>query len=106
MAPSPERQRRQAWLDQIADQAQKLLREEPNPKQQMQWAEQRLSEANLFGWGRPPSDPRGWTQMVIAQNWDLLDEAMPWWEERDIYAEQAETFESLILQLIPSEGGL
>jgi hypothetical protein len=37
---------------------------------------------------------------------DLMDEAMPWWEERDIHAEQAETFESLILQLIPSEGGL
>ena len=106
MAPSPERQRRQAWLDQIADQAQKLLREEPNPKQQMQWAEQRLSEANLFGWGRPPSDPRGWTQMVIAQNSDLMDEAMPWWKERGIHPEQAETFESLILQLIPSEGGL
>jgi hypothetical protein len=44
--------------------------------------------------------------MVIAQNWELLDEAMPWREERDIYAEQAKTFESLILQLIPSECGL
>jgi hypothetical protein len=87
MAPSPKRQRRQAWLDQIADQAQKLLREEPNPKQQMQWAEQRLSEANLFGWCRPPSDRKGWIQMLIAQNWDLMEEAMPSWEDQDIHPE-------------------
>jgi hypothetical protein len=106
MAPSPERQRKQGWLDQIADQAQKLLKEEPNPKQQMQWAEQRLSEANLFGWNPPSSGPRGWADQVIAQNRDLMDEAIPWWRERGIHPENAETFESLILQLIPSEGGL
>jgi hypothetical protein len=35
----------------------------------------------------------------------LMDEAMPWWEELDILPEEAETFENLILQLIPSEGG-
>ena len=49
----------------------------------MQWAEQRLSE-------------------VIAQNLDLMDDSIPWMKERDSHPEKAETFEELILQLIPS----
>ena len=43
---------------------------------------------------------------MIAQNWDLKEETLPWLEERDSHPENAETFDSLILQLIPSEGGL
>jgi hypothetical protein len=43
MVPTPESERKQAWLDRIADQARKLLKEEANPLQQMEWAERRLS---------------------------------------------------------------
>src|ERR1700759_75984 len=106
MALTKRQQVREARLSEIAERAAELLKEEPNPKQQMQWAEQQLSEANLLGWGTPPSDPRGWTQMVIARNSDLMDETMPHLEERGVQPEKAESFEGLILQLIPSEGGL
>jgi hypothetical protein len=52
----------------------------------------RLSEDNLYSSNLPQSNPRGWADQVIAQNWGLMDEAMPWWEERDILPEEAETF--------------
>ena len=60
MAASPESQRKQSWLDQIADQAQKLLKEEPSPRQQMDWAQQHLEEANLYRGNPPPLNPREW----------------------------------------------
>ena len=59
------------------------MNEESSAPAQMQWAEQRLSE-------------------VIAQNLDLMDDSIPWMKERDSHPEKAETFEELILQLIPS----
>jgi hypothetical protein len=84
MASADERiARKRDWLRKIADHAAKLLNEESSAPAQMQWAEQRLSE-------------------VIAQNLDLMDDSIPWMKERDSHPEKAETFEELILQLIPS----
>ena len=42
----------------------------------------------------------------LAQNPDVMSECISWLLERDSHPEKAETFESLILSLIPSEGGL
>ena len=107
MVQSQERQRRQAWLDQIARRAEELLKDSPNPQREMLWAESRLSEANLFpgnlGTRTPPAT---WTEQAIAQNRDLMDESLPYLQEKGSHPEEAETFEGLILALIPSEGGL
>jgi hypothetical protein len=105
MALSEESQRRQALLDKISSRAEALLKESPDPRQEMEWAENRLFEANLFS-GNPPKSPAPWVQQVIAENWDLQDESIPWVLEKDSRPEKAETFENLILSLIPSEGGL
>ena len=93
-------------MNQIANQAAYLLKLEPNQREQMDWAVRRLEEADLYEGNPPPSSPRDWADQVIAQNWDLTDVTLPWLLERDIHPERAETFESLILQLIPKEGGL
>jgi hypothetical protein len=95
------------WMDKIADQAAKLLKEEGGALQQMRWANKRLSEANLLAESPPPSSsPELWAERAIAENLDLRDEAIPHLKERGVAPENAETFESLIFQLIPSEGGL
>ena len=95
------------WMDKIADQAAKLLKEEGGALQQMRWANKRLSEANLLVEPPPPSSsPELWAERAIAENLDLRDEAIPHLKERGVAPENAETFESLIFQLIPSEGGL
>jgi hypothetical protein len=99
-------QQSKEWLIQIADRAVKLLKEEPGQPEQMRWANRRLSEANLLAETPPPSSPRNWADQAIAQNLDLIDDSMEWWQERGIFPEKAETFEGLIVQLIPSEGGL
>jgi hypothetical protein len=108
MALTKEGQQKRDWLNGIAEQAQKLLSQEPNKSQQMEWAVRRLEEADLYEDNSPPSNasPRAWAEQVIAQNPDLVDQTLPWLQERDIHPEKAQTFESLILQLIPSEGGL
>ena len=106
MALTKESQQKQDWLKQIADQAAKLLKDDPSPRQQMDWAVHRLEEASLYSGNPPPLSPRAWADQVIAQNLDLKDEAMPHLEERDLHPEKADSFESLILQLIPSESGL
>lgn len=100
-------QRDQEWMNKIADQAAKLLREEGEAPQQMRWANKRLREANLLAESPPPSSsPELWAERAIAQNLDLRDELIPHLKERGVQPENAETFESLIAQLISSEGGL
>jgi len=105
--PSPEFQQKQDWLDQISRHALVLLRQESQPQAQrsMRWAERRLSEANLWS-GNPPNDLPSWTAQVIARNPDLMGDSLPHLQERDLHPEKAESFESLVLQLIPSESGL
>jgi hypothetical protein len=84
----------QQWLDRIASRAMALLKESPNPQQEIAWAEERLSEESLLGWGTPDrKNLFAWTQEVIAQNWDLMDDSVPWLKERDSHPEEAETFE-------------
>jgi hypothetical protein len=46
-----------------------------------------------------------WTQAVIATNPDLVD-SLFYLQERAREPERAQTFENIILSLIPSEGGL
>lgn len=113
MASKPQNQQRpdphlrdREFLFKIAARAQKLLKSSPNPRQEMQWAERRLRENNLLGSDPPFHDPGAWTEQAIARNPDLMDQGMPYLRERGHHPENAETFESLILQLIPSEGGL
>ena len=72
----------------------------------MLWAERRLFQENLLGSDPPSRDPVAWTEHVIARNLDLMDQSIPWLAERDSHPEKAETFEELILRLIPSEGVL
>ena len=95
------------WQERIALQAAKLLKDSPSPQREMAWAENRLSEANLFSGNQPDRrNPSRWAEQVIALNPDLTDQSLPWLQEKDSHPEQAETFESLILSLIPSESGL
>ena len=99
--------RREALLDRIASRAAKLLKESPNPQQEMEWAEHRLWQESLFSPHRVDrSSPSKWVQEVLAQNLDVREDSIPWVLERDSHPERAETFESLILSLIPSESGL
>jgi len=92
-------------LDKIANRAVELLKEEENPKRAMKWAENRLLEENLFNGNPNRKNPREWAEQVIAQNPDLTD-SLPYLKGKGLYPEKAETFEELILSLIPSEGGL
>ncbi len=96
----------QTLLDKIARRAVLLLKESEDPRAEMRWAESRLLEANLLNWSQQGESPQVWAERVIAQNLDLEDQSGPWLKERDSHPEEAETFESLILSLIPSEGGL
>jgi hypothetical protein len=93
-------------LDKVASRAAKLLAKSPDPQAEMRWAEGRLFEANLFGANPDRSSPRAWAERAIAQNLDLMDQSLPWLKERGSHPERADTFENLILCLIPSEGGL
>jgi hypothetical protein len=99
--------RQEVFLDRISKQALSLLQEEEDPKQAMAWAENRLREGNLFPLFLNPSDnPSAWVQQVISDNPDILGESVPWMMERYRQPDGAETFEELILNLIPTEGGL
>ncbi len=89
----------------IARRALELLTESDDPQQEMRWAERRLWEAGLLNFD-PPSLPARWTEQVIAENLDVLDQSVPWLRERGSEPQNAETFEQLILTLIPSDGGL
>jgi hypothetical protein len=94
-------------LDKIADRAAHLLmKESDDPQAEMRWAEDKLMEANLFNGNPDRKNPQQWAEEVIAQNDNLADESLPWIKERDLHPEKAETFENLILSLIPTEGGL
>ena len=108
MALSNESRRNQDWLDKIARRALLLLKESDHPQREMQWAENRLWQEGL--WQGNPPDPKNlfqWTEHVIAQNPEMTDQDVPFWlQQRALHPERAETFESLILQLIPKEGGL
>jgi len=63
-------------------------------------------EANLYNFPPHQNDPREWADRVIAQNPDMEDQSIPWIREHGEHPERAETFENLILTLIPMEGGL
>lgn len=94
-------------LEVIARRAIFLLSRSPDPETEMVWAERRLREADLLGFVDPdPKDPVGWAEIAIGLNPDLMDQSLPWLEERDSHPEKAPTFENLVLSLIPSEGGL
>jgi hypothetical protein len=73
----------------------------------MEWAERRLTEAGLLNyWGElDRANPVRWVQQAIEDNPDLASESLPWLRERGVDLSKAETFEELILRLIPSEGG-
>jgi hypothetical protein len=98
----------QEELEAIADRAKSLLAESPDPQQEMEWAERRLTEASLLNyWGElDRGNPARWVQQAIEDNPDLASESLPWLRERGADLSKAETFEELILRLIPSEGGL
>jgi hypothetical protein len=96
----------QTILNRIAERAAFLLKESEDPQAEMHWAESRLLEANLLNWIQQGKSPQVWAELVIAQNPDLEDQSVPWLKERGSHPEKAETFENLILSLIPSEGGL
>ena len=95
-------------LGQIAARALELLKEEPPARQAAAeaWAEGKLREGNLLAFDPARKSPARWTAQAIAQNLDLIDQSFPFLRERDIHPEKAETFEELILDLIPREGGL
>jgi hypothetical protein len=93
-------------LDKVASRAAKLLKESPDPQAEMRWAEKRLEEAGLLNWSPKQMSPQDWAEQVIAQSLDLDDQSVPWLKERGCHPEKAGTFESLVLSLIPSEGGL
>lgn len=105
MALTEAGQQKQEWLAQISSRALELLKQEPNKIQQMDWAQQKLEEADLYRGNSPPLNPRAWVEQVIARNLDLMDDSIPWLEERDSHPEKAQTFDQLILSLIPSESG-
>ena len=92
-------------LDKIASRAENLLKQSQDPQKEMQWAENRLLEADLLSSTPSRKNPQDWAEQAIAQNPDLTDQSLPWLKERDLHPEKAETFEELILSLIPSESG-
>ena len=107
MAYSKETQAKYDRLEKIASHALTLLKRSPHPKTEMEWAERRLREEGLFrSYQDPEPTPGPWTEHVIARSLDLKDNSLPWLEERDIHPEKAQTFRSLILQLVPKESGL
>ena len=104
-----ESQQAHDWLDKIARRALHLLKASDDPSRKMTWAEDLLFKEGLWQ-GNPPDrqNPFQWTEQVIAQNPEMLDQDVPFWlQQRGLHPEQSETFESLILQLVPGkEGGL
>ncbi len=44
--------RAEALLNKMARRAATLLKDSPDPQQEMEWAEKRLSEEGLLGWSR------------------------------------------------------
>ena len=82
-----------------------MKEEAEDPQRAMTWAENRLFEEGLFNAHPAPQRPKAWTEHVIAQNPDLM-EVLPYLEEKNLRPEEAESFEDLILSLIPTEGGL
>lgn len=98
---------RQDRLDRIARRALFLLRRSEDPQAEMRWAERRLEEQDLWHGNVPgnPEDLRAWTDMVIAGNPDLVD-SLFYLECWDSHPERAQSFENIILSLIPTEGGL
>lgn len=97
----------QARLDRIAHRALFLLRRSPDPQSEMRWGERRLEEQDLWHGNAPSNreDLRAWADVVIADNRDLVD-SLFYLAERDSHPERAQSFENLVLSLIPSEGGL
>jgi hypothetical protein len=104
MAPSPTSQRRLARLSKISERAPSLLKESDDPKAEMDWALHRLEQRSLYLGNPSPLALAQWTEQVIAQNPELM-EVFLYLQERDIHPEKAETFEELILDLIPQKGG-
>ena len=93
-------------LTAIANKARLLLQDSPDPKQEMEWAESRLSEARLLNhWGElDRANPARWVEQAITDNPDLASGSLPWLREQGADLSKAETFEELVLRLIPSEG--
>jgi hypothetical protein len=108
MALTEEGQQSQDRLDQIARHAAALLKKEPLPHRQMNWAEDHLWKAGLWlgDVEEKAKDRASWTGQVIAQNRELLDRSLPYLQDKGLHPEEAETFESLVRQLVPKEGGL
>jgi hypothetical protein len=107
MAKKPTQQeRKREFLLKIARRAAKFLTASNNSTADMSWAERVLSEANLLNFDPKRSSPEIWTDQAIARNSDLMDQSMPYLLERDVRPDRAESFEVLILSLVPSEGGL
>jgi hypothetical protein len=90
----------------VADRAAEFLKESHNPKAEMRWAERRLADAGLCSPNQDLKPPQEWAEEVIAQNPAVEEESLPWFREHNSHPERAETFESLILSLIPTQGGL
>jgi hypothetical protein len=101
-----QQERKREFLFKIARRAAKFLKASRDPKAEMSWAERVLSEANLLNFDPQRSSPELWTDQVIAQNPDLMDQSMPYLRERDVRPDKAESFEVLIRSLVPSEGRL
>jgi hypothetical protein len=95
-----------ARLDSIAKRAGFLLRRSSDPEAEMRWAEQRLFEANLLGFDPDRSSPATWANQAIGGNWDIAGDSLFYLECRGSHPERAQSFEELVLSLIPSEGGL
>ena len=106
MAETEKMTRGEILLSKTARRALALLSKSDYPQAEMIWADGRLTEAGLLSWSPPTSDPARWTAQAIAQNPDLMDQSIPYLLEKDSQPQEAETFEELILSLIPTEGGL
>ena len=102
-------QQRLQQLNLIAARAVALLKESPDPEQEMVWAEDRLSDQNLLAAGelwKERKDPEAWVEAALVENPDIFEISLPWSKERNNHPETAESFNQLILSLIPTEGGL
>ena len=100
--------RNEILLDRIARRAAQLLKESENPQAEMEWAEARLREAGLFPLFLNPGlkNSRKWAQDVLEDSLDIRYESLPWVRAHNSHPVRAETFESLILDLISTEEGL
>jgi hypothetical protein len=71
-----EQERKREFLFKIAHRAEQLLKESPNPQQEMSWAENRLLHENLMGFDPSRKSPAIWTDQTIARNPDLMDQTV------------------------------